>query len=515
MSEPFGPAGWGPGEVAIDESAPPPRRDRGPWMRVGVVAGLLAAAGVVVAVTSGGSSGDTTSAGSTSSTSPVTTAPRAISTAAPTTTEVVVRGVSESPFVDLRAVIVDPPPGYVGTAAEPGLLRRGVTSDQTGFEVFAAAGTTWSTGPWVTLDSATEHVEFVGPPTTVTVGEWGALSGHSTIGDETVLVTTPAGAFAVSTKGLAQGTALELAATVTVGGRIDRPFLAIPAGALPPGLERLDTTSASYWAFGARGRDVAWTQYYAEDGGLMVLLSRPSTGSDALGDARYFLDGVHYLYVDGVPAIAGRWNLAADTVVWQRDGRVLQLTSIGPDLDQQLRAAASVVVAGEPGFDDDRWQRAVGGRDRPEVDQATIATDVPAGPVRGTIWATESGGWLTWWLSSRDVHVAESVLLAGAPTLRIGVEPLSPDRLDEGFTVVAIALGDPTLAGSTLRLRAGDEQTFNLAESSPGEIIDAAAFAGRWAAGTSVAWTTGGIVAELIAPDGVTVLASATEADLP
>ena len=92
------------------------------------------------------------------------------------------------------------------------------------------------------------------------------------------------------------------------------------------------------------------------------------------------------------------------------------------------------------------------------------------------------------------------------------MQPLTPDRLSEGFTVAAIALGDASLEGTTLRLSIGDAAPV---EAPAHEIIDSAPFAGQWGAGAVAAWSGGSTRAELVAADGVTVLAEATEGDLP
>jgi hypothetical protein len=512
MSEPFGPVGWGPAEVAIDERAPPPPRPKMPWDRIGIVAAVLGVIALAVAVFSGGS-GDDASSPSSTTVAPPTTVRRPVTTSSPPSTfvdqELPSRGGSSN--IGARVLLAEPPPGYAvfGANSAPWVNDAALLG---GFQLFAAPGSTWANGPWVAVDTTGMAAQFVGPPTVEQIGPWSALVGPGVIGDRTVVLSSAEPVVTVVTLGLAAEATTAIAAALVVAGAPDHPIVAIPATALPAGMV-LFVGDALPWAFDT-GNDAVSASYARPDGALIRISTREvEPGDHPLDDAVFFLSDVRYASVGAAPAVAGRRSTGTDAVVWTRDDQLLVVTSVGASASEQLDAASSAVLLGDAGFSDDAWDDAAnaGGI---EIDQATIQSGVPVGDTNGTVWATMSNGWLSWWLSSRDSTVYRIEALGGLPMLRIAVEPLAPDRLGAGFTVVAMALGDASLQGATLRLRAGDELAPAGDEAALHGIIDATAFAGMWGAAASVKWTAGGVTAELIAADGVTVLATATEADL-
>jgi hypothetical protein len=547
----FDPASTNPGAVSGPPSAPPrppddkaratggdPSPAAGSWWRrhTGhLVAGAGGFALLVAVVAVASDPGDAPSAGSTTApttAAPSTTAGRPVETAAPSTTEPrPTSGGAEGPAdggretaTDYRFVLTDAPEGFAPMGVDE------LTGDDSAYPappmLFAADGTTWATGPWLLISSGGEYspgviFPFTRPTITWALDDGEAETGPGAGGVEVTTFARDGREASVAGRGLDGLTTAAVAAQLAVND----DTLGIPDAAIPAGLRArpdIDVTPWEWqWVPGTRTS----VSYGSIDGdGWMTVNVRPrGLAPDVFGAATYLLSDVRYLVVGGATAIAGtypaRFGDPVQYVVWQLADREYVAMGTGIALDELIASVGSVAQPGDPAWRQDRWDDL-----RTAVRQCCNDPrgDSPTGPPalvpsasaddRWDVEVRVDGDTVRWDGSSPGggdfVGVATP---AGAPLLRIGTRARWPGMPAE-FPVIAVALVDRSMRGSTLRLTTtgSTAQTVEVAL----QPLDHAALAPYLAGAVVVPWLDGGFVAQLIAPDGQTI-AVQTDADLP
>lgn len=554
------------------------------WPRVGVLAAVVVVAGTVVALASGngenGASRATSVPATTPSTAdaPTSTTRRQLPTQPPTTAPpTTVSGPGADPdadtYADLapeddpRVLLVDLPDGFEAARA----TWIDAFGGQMGGLLFVSDQSTWADGPWLRIEPDLRPL-FVGPVTTLDIGGAPAWSGRADDGSDAVMVDAPGAPFVVAARGLPPGTPATIAAAVTIG---DQGALSLPATVLPDGLHPASGDVAA--SLGVRRGPASNVAYRGPAGeNVIVFASIAQPGHEPLAAAPFFLRDVAYVTIDGDRMVIGTYRFAGGStlsVQWRHAGVDIEISAYGMDRAALLDLATRARTRVDGGWTEPDWDRAARGTAVRSPDPVEIASDVPIaeGSV-ADVAAARIGDQLSWWTESSSGVVSSHGRTASPIVLDVAASSRAPFDAATSSYVVAIVLGDESLAGATLRLRTGtggDGTGTNGAardssitpigagdappvvapattppdppapDDAPGSTAPAAgpddgsaAPGGTtpgpggpaddlgglgYAYGTAVAaeWSAGSFVAELIAADGVTVLATATEADLP
>ena len=483
------------------------------------------AAVAVLAVVVTGPGPSTPDAAPQTTVAPSTTTPRPVSTRPPATTA---PPAAERPGRDVEAgdgrmALTEIPAGY-----QVSLAARLDEDEIVGVpprQLFVGPDARWSTGPWLMIDVAGDEQEiqrshpFTRPPTALTVAGAPAVAGVAAGGIEQVVFRAGDQVVVVYGRGLPPGTAL----TVAERGLFRDGVVSVPASALPAGFTVRTTDDAPWWLQGW------WTQppetllefYAADRDGFITIGNRPYDGEAwNLEDAAFFLDDLRYLFIDGNAAVAGtidgldgRHHL----LFWRAADREL-FAAITDDLtlDEAIDVAAHVLVAGERGWKDDFWNDArADARGCCGTDALLASVEVPAvGALDGQHWRmhAEVREDEVGWYFDTDTSGLGLSSEQTAPTLEVGGSyAVAFD--DDPFDVAAVAMLDRGQLGAVLRLTT----TGTLAQSIdvPLQPIEGSStFSPFIVAGAVVPWSDGGFTAQLLGPDGTTLL-TRSDLDLP
>jgi hypothetical protein len=540
-------AGPGPGQVGVDERpAPPPRQPAGDrfagwWTRAGIAAAVLAVVIVVIAVASGSDSGgEASTATSTPATSsPPTTARRTTTTSGPaTTTSLAPTSTAGAPAEvdpeeldpedDPRVMLTDLPDGFTAVNAQL-MLDNHIGGGASGLFMLAE-GSTWFDGPWIQIGSALE-ASFSGPfsPVDLGGGRLGRL-GVGQAGAELLALDVTEPGLAIAVKGLPAGTASALGAALVIG---TNGTWTLPAAAVPPGLHLASGDLAE--SLTVRPVSSALVNYQGPGGvGLTLHASLARPGYDAQSVASFYLTDVSYVTVGGEPGVMGTYRYgggALQAVQWRHLGVDIELTAFGMEPSELLALAATASTRADRSWTERTWEAAEDASSSIETpDPVVVQQDISFGEHgAGPVMVQRLSGGLSWWVDANGLGISRYARAADEPVvLQVATNPVPAIDTDGASYVLALALGDESIAGATLRVRTGvavsggdgighdsGAVVHELAATADDDTAGASAeFGYVLGAAVAVPWPLGDFVAELIAADGVTVLATATQADL-
>lgn len=532
--------GWsttgGPGA-----GGPPPAERARSWFRRHsnhVIAGVGAFALLVAVVAiASGPDGDPAAAPTTTpaTVAPSSTRPGPVTTVAPSTTEARAPSsngtgddgddAAEADEIDYRFALPAAPDGFEVTSAEEIQQTEEWPLPITP-ALFAADGSTWQSGPWLTIAGGDESTggwfamfPFTRPPIIYTIGDVEARTGGSVQGVEVTTLMRGGRRVEIAARGLDPLTTAAVAHALqwTDTGHT------IPGAAIPAVLRSRSDLDVTPWAMGWAPGARATVSYQAvERPAWLGFGVRPLGAAPALStSAPYFLTDLRYLVVRGGTGVAGTFeggpNDPTHYVIWEIADREYVATATGIALDELISYAATVVQPGDPGWRADLW-------DEMQVD-ARNCCDARSGEVSeyvDTPIVSADGGWraeaaaqgasVSWNFTESttgDAFGVQSPL--GAPVLQVGSRygwAYIPDE----FPAAAVALVDRSMVGAMLRLTTTGSQPQTVEVRL--EPVEDDMLAPYLTAAAVLPWLDGGFVAQLIGPDGQTI-AVQTDADLP
>jgi hypothetical protein len=498
---------------------------------------LIAAAGgfallvAVVAVSSDPGAPEAAPTTPPTTVAPSTTEARPVSTAAPrTTTEPPGRGTGGSgdgatDDVDYRFALAATPDGFEANGADvsPGDLDDWMMP--AGPTLFAADGTSWQTGPWLTIASGNDQTgiaymfPFVRPPMSYMVGDVEARTGASVDGVEVTSLRRGANVVEIAARGL------DPLATAAVAQalQLTDDGIAIPDAAIPTGLRPrpdIDVTSWDWgWTPGIRANvsygsieRSAWMSFAVRD---------REEESGPLTSAPYFLTDVRYLVVGHGSGIAGTYDRPGGDptqyAIWQTADREYIANATGMDLDELIGYAGQIVQPGDLEWRSGLWddlREEVQDCCRGGLETPMYSVEVPIASVGDGAWFVNadvqagSVGWNFTHGGPRGDGFGVSSPL-GAPVLRVGSRYGWAGAPAE-FPAGAIAIVDRSMVGTVLRLTTTGSQPETIEIRL--EPVDGDLLAPYLVGAAVLPWLDGGFVAQLIAPDGQTI-AVQTDAD--
>ena len=440
------------------------------------------------------------------------------------------RDATDADDVDYRFALTETPEGFEVQGADEIDVDESVRWPQPQSPViFAADGTTWQTGPWLSIAGNNGQFgpismfPFVRPPITYTVGDAEARTGTSTDGVEVTTLQRGASFVEIAARGLdplataAVANALQLTADGT----------SIPDDAIPAGLRLRGNIDVLPWDWGWTPDSRANVNYGIPGGSSWMSFSAGTldAASQRIESAPYFLTDIRYISIRGNAGIAGTYQHSfGDTTqyaIWRLADREYVASATGMSLDDLIQYAGLVVQPGDPQWRGDMWddlQDEAGAccTESPGTGGAISPEQVPIASVEDVEWRAEvtvfeqSISWnLTRGLPATDGLGFESPL--GAPVLRVASRYGWLGGPDE-FPAAAVAVVDHSMVGSVLRLTTtgSQPQTVQITLQPVGHDVLAPYLVGA----VVLPWLDGGFVAQLIAPDGQTI-AIQTDADLP
>jgi hypothetical protein len=268
---------------------------------------------------------------------------------------------------------------------------------------------------------------------------------------------------------------------------------------------------------------------------VTVYASIADPGYDPLAVAPFYLSDIAYVTVGSHQGIMGVFHhgggTSARSVRWRSGGVDIELSSYGLEAHQLLDLAARASTRADRAWTERQWEAAEDGDFPFDESQPVLveqALDFGDGG-GGALMATRFGSALSWWIDqSTRLDIGRYGQPAAPVVLQVATNPVPATETDRATHVVAMVLGDASIDGATLQLRVGalvsgaaegSEQMSGapLHPLNGGDDATTAVpteFGYTHGVALALPWTEGGFVAELIAADGITVLATATPADL-
>lgn len=504
------------------------------WVRAhrrAIAIGTAIAAVVLAVAVAVDPGGEPDAAPATSTTpGPTTTEPR------PVTTRLDFDMTSESPSADAdssdpdwRMVLREVPDDYELTVVQ---ASGPMEAARRPMQLLVGEGATWDTGPWVLVTSSPrDQVGGDGlslfydwplrrPPASVTVGGWEGLTGKAYTGIDLLALRDDATEAIVLYRGVDLATVSDLVGAATIEGTT----IVLPSAGMPGGLAPLTDEDLTFWLSGWSPDVASYLEIRRPDGsGLISIVGMPpAPGRSSSGVAGFFLGDLHYVTIGGEPGVAGTFANSTTgppvlMVRWRHDGRQLVASSsAGLTLPELIDVASDVITSGDPDWSVDAWraarhQESLCCQAEQPPRELSYGIDAFAAPADAH-WSLDlrvGDSSVDWWFRGRGSFGGTTP--RSAPALDV-TSTYGYAFLTDAYHAGATAILDRAQVGSVLRLTTTGTapQTIEvpLQPVRQSDLLEPFIVAGA-----VLPWSDGGFVAELVAPDGTTILTQ-TDADL-
>jgi hypothetical protein len=478
------------------------RRRRASLLVAAVVGALAAGATTITVIDPGGDADD-------AATAPSTTAPPPIRASAGD---------------ERRVMLREPPAGFELTDVRE--VHSGQVQPPATATLYARLRPSATEGEWVlaVLSPPASRlpldVGFRRPSRTASLGATAGAVGWGSFGDETTAFDDAQGRVALTARGLEPGLTEVLARRV----RIERGVVQLAAADLPAGLVehavwRLPPGLAFGRGLGGHaGEADGWhASYRAGDGGAIDVAASqiaPAEVGTVASISRFLLADAGTASVRGHAAVVGRSGRSI-WVVWTEGATLVTVSISGVEPAAAVQVAAMVRLGSDGDWDEPAWPptgQLVGGDligrivGRGGLSGATSWWDVTA-VIDGSevVWALRTGHNAAAAVEQRTPISSPLTLIASGQQMYTR-DPIGADAGElSDWYAVALAVGDPGLAGARLRLTtdgpvpATSEAALHAVRGVEGHVV----------AALVLPWTDHYTV-EVVAADGE-VLASATD----